>query len=227
MPAPASTGSISHWVIFSDVSGDRQRDRSLSCGAATGTRRPAIAIALLVAVVSSSHAKVLLAPEEAVKEAFAGAPAQKRTDYLDETQVAAITRLAGSAPSSRIVISYRATKDEKPLGTAYLESHLVRTLPETILVVLDPQGRVGKVEILAFDEPDQYRTRERWLDQFKGRTLDAELSLAKGIRGVTGATLSSRAITAAVRRVLATHQVLGTKPAAPPPSPPSPGQARP
>jgi Na+-translocating ferredoxin:NAD+ oxidoreductase RnfG subunit len=218
--------------------GDGHRDRSLSCGALRRARRPAIAVALLVAVFSLAQAKVLVTPEEAVREAFAGAPTDKHTDYLDEAQAAAITRLAGSPPSSRIVISYRASKDGRALGAAYLESHIVRTLPESILVVLDPQGRVSKVEILSFDEPDQYRPKPRWMDQFTGRTLDGELSLSKGIRGVTGATLSSRAITAAVRRVLATHQVLsaGAKPAAAaspapaspkPPPPPAAKDARP
>jgi Na+-translocating ferredoxin:NAD+ oxidoreductase RnfG subunit len=157
---------------------------------------------------SAAHARVLVKTDDAVREAFGGAPAVKHTEYLDEAQAAAIAKQAGSAPSSRIVISYRATKDGRPLGAAYLESHIVRTLPETILIVLDPEGKVVKVEILSFDEPDQYRPRERWMDQFKGRSLDSELSLSKGIRGVTGATLSSRAITAAVRRVLATHAVL-------------------
>ena len=207
--------------------GDGHRDRSLSGGALRRVRRPAIAVALLVAVFSQARAKVLVTPEEAVREAFAGAPAEKHTDYLDAAQTAAIAKLAGSPPSSRIIISYRASKDGRPLGTAYLETHIVRTLPESILVVLDPQGRISKVEILSFDEPDQYRPKPRWMEQFAGRTLDPELSLSKGIRGVTGATLSSRAITEAVRRVLATHQVLsaGAKPAAVSPSgsAPAPG----
>jgi len=169
-----------------------------------------------------------VSPEEAVRDAFGGAPAEKRTDYLDEAQAAEITRLAGSAPASRIVISFHRTQDGRTLGTAYLETHIVRTLPESILVVLDPQGRVTRVEILSFDEPDQYRPKPKWMDQFAGRALEPELSLSKGIRGVTGATLSSRAITAAVRRVLATHQVLSGTARSPSASPtqkaaPAPG----
>lgn len=203
------------------MNGDGQRDRSLLRGATRRARRPHLVIALLIAATGLAQGKVLLTPEDAVREVFGDVPAVKRTDYLDEAQSAAIARLAGSPPSSRIVISYRASKDGRALGAAYLETHVVRTLPETILVVLDPQGRVARVEILSFDEPDQYRPKPRWMDQFTGRTLDAELSLSKGIRGVTGATLSSRAIASAVRRVLATHAVLSAaaKPAAPPPAP--------
>jgi Na+-translocating ferredoxin:NAD+ oxidoreductase RnfG subunit len=44
-----------------------------------------------------------------------------------------------------------------------------------------------------------------WLDQFTGRALDGDLAVQRGIRGITGATLSSQAATDAVRRILAIH----------------------
>jgi hypothetical protein len=163
--------------------------------------------------------KTIVEPEKAVREAFPGAVTERRTDYLSEEQAGRIESLAGSPPSSRIVVSYRATREGLPAGRAYLETHLVRTLPETILVVLRGDGRVAKVEILSFTEPDDYLPRPRWLEQFRDKELDPELSLRSSIRGVTGATLTSRAITSAVRRVLATDQVLGGAPSPPSPAP--------
>jgi Na+-translocating ferredoxin:NAD+ oxidoreductase RnfG subunit len=59
-----------------------------------------------------------------------------------------------------------------------------------------------------FTEPPEYQTSERWLAQFNGRALDPELALKRGIRALSGATLSSQAATDAVRRVLAIHQRL-------------------
>jgi hypothetical protein len=47
--------------------------------------------------------------------------------------------------------------------------------------------------------------RKHW---FQGRPLDRELAVSRAIHGVTGATLSARAATEAVRRTLALHQVL-------------------
>jgi Na+-translocating ferredoxin:NAD+ oxidoreductase RnfG subunit len=64
------------------------------------------------------------------------------------------------------------------------------------------------VEILAFDEPPDYLPKRAWLGQFSGKRLDDELSVKRGIRGITGATLSSQAVTDAVRRVLAIHEAL-------------------
>lgn len=49
--------------------------------------------------------------------------------------------------------------------------------------------------------------REEWYHQCDGEDLDDDLSLKRDIRPVTGATLTARATTEAVRRVLAIHQV--------------------
>jgi hypothetical protein len=76
------------------------------------------------------------------------------------------------------------------------------------MVVVDPGGRVRRIEVLSFREPQDYLPREGWYGQFEGRALDGELNMKKGIRGITGATLTARATTEAARRVLALHRVL-------------------
>jgi hypothetical protein len=70
---------------------------------------------------------------------------------------------------------------------------------------------VGRVEVLAFDEPPDYLPRAEWYRQFDGRPLDAELDLRRAIRPVTGATLTARSTTDAVRRVLALHGALAER----------------
>ena len=77
------------------------------------------------------------------------------------------------------------------------------------MVVIDRSGTVGRIEVLKFAEPRDYLAPEGWLRQFQGRTLDRSLDLKGDIVNMTGATLTSRAITDAVRRVLALHQVVG------------------
>ncbi|RMF71251.1 MAG: FMN-binding protein, partial [Acidobacteria bacterium] len=84
-----------------------------------------------------------------------------------------------------------------------LDTHVVRTLPETVLVVVGPDLRVRRVEVLAFKAPRDYLPSDRWLAQFDGVPLDDDTALKRRIRVLSGATLSSRAITRAVRRVLA------------------------
>ena len=77
-----------------------------------------------------------------------------------------------------------------------------------MMIVVSETGKVRRVDFISFDEPQDYLPGRRWMKQFDGRPLDGELSPGKGIHVVTGATLSSRAITAAVRRSLALHQML-------------------
>jgi len=97
--------------------------------------------------------------------------------------------------------------DGRITGYAYFDTHLVRTLPETVVVRVTADGRIAAIEILSFDEPEDYLPRERWLRQFEGRPLDEDLSLKGAIRALTGATLSSRSVASAARRILAIHRL--------------------
>ena len=120
-----------------------------------------------------------------------------------------VGELAGDDFSKGVIFPYVATRDGKLVGTAYFDVHKVRTLRETVMIVVDPQDRIQRIEILAFGEPQEYLPRANWYAQFVGHKLDKKLSLKRGIKGVTGATLTARATTSSARRVLALHRVLG------------------
>ena len=166
-------------------------------------------------LAAAAGAKVFLTPEEALKLAFPGAEVERRTAYLTEAQQQAARKLSGEdeAPSA-LASFYVGTRDGRVVGTAYFDTHTVRTMPETIMVVVDPAGAVARIEVLSFSEPEEYLPRGHWYAQFQGKPLDDELSLKRGIRAVTGATLTARATTEAARRALALHRVLqgGGKP---------------
>ena len=164
--------------------------------------------------VSALDAKVFLTQEEALRLAFPGATVERRTAFLTEAQQKEAQKLSGDDQLPRALVSfYVARKDGREVGTAYFDTHVVRTMPETILVVVDPAGILARVEVLSFSEPEEYLPRPRWYAQFPGKPLDAELSVKRGVRPVVGATLTARATTAATRRVLALHRVLHPVPA--------------
>jgi Na+-translocating ferredoxin:NAD+ oxidoreductase RnfG subunit len=163
---------------------------------------------LILACVAAAHAHVIQTQEEALDEAFPEAEVRRRTAFLDEEQVKRIEELAASELRTRVVTFYEGQRDGAILGTAYFDSHVVRTLPEVIMVLVGPDGSLGRVSILSFQEPRDYLPSDRWLDQFEGEGLDEALTLKRDIRGITGATLSARAITRSVRRMLAIHRVL-------------------
>jgi hypothetical protein len=173
--------------------------------------RPVHAAALLLAAAlaaAPAAARVQLSTAEALALAFPGCAVERATVYLTVRQQERARELAGEKVDLAIVHPYRARCAGASGGTAYFDAHTVRTLPETLMIVVDAQDRVARVEVLAFAEPEDYLPRTPFYEQFRGRALDAELELRRGVRGVTGATLTARATTAAVRRVLALHRAL-------------------
>jgi hypothetical protein len=165
-------------------------------------------VALAVLAAGPLGAKVFLSADEALRLVFGDAAVEHRTVFLTAGQRAEAQKLAGSEIKSALATPYHATRNGKDAGTAYFDTHVVRTLPETLMVVVDPQGKVTRVEVLAFAEPEDYLPPGAWYGQFRGQGLSGDLALGHRIRSVTGASLTARATTEAVRRVLAIHQVL-------------------
>jgi hypothetical protein len=159
-------------------------------------------------VATASAGKVYLTLEEALKLALPDCEIERATAYLTDDQKKKADELAGEALESSVVRPYIGRKDGKLVGTVYFDTHKVRTLRETILVLVDKDQKVARIELLAFGEPDEYAPKPEWYGQFVGKALDDELNLKRGIRNIGGASLTARATTSAVRRVLAAHKVL-------------------
>jgi hypothetical protein len=168
------------------------------------------ALAAVAAVACAAPAAAQLSQEQALAHAFPGAPVERRTAYLTPADLARAAALAGpDVPvESGVVTYYVGIGPEGPLGVAYFDGHRVRTLREVLMIVVTPAGRVRRVETVAFREPPEYQAPEPWLRQFDERELEPGLSLKGRIAGLTGATLTAHAVTRAVRRVLALHQVI-------------------
>jgi len=168
-----------------------------------------LAVVVLLLAATPSFAEVFMNQEEALKMAFPPeANVERISAFLTEEQVSAIEKRAESKLESPLVTYYRGEIDNAPAGYAFFETDLVRTMPETYMVVLSPVGEVKFVEILAFHEPMDYLPRKKWFSFFKKKQLNDSLRVKRDIRNVTGSTLTTRAITGGVRRVLATYEIL-------------------
>jgi hypothetical protein len=172
--------------------------------------------ALLGSTAASARAAVYATRDEALVLAFGdSAHVATRTVYPTDEQAAEIQALAGAPFDAGRVTFYEATGDGgAPLGHAYIDTHPVRSMAETILVVVSPEGRVERVEVLALHEPEEYRAPERWLGLLEGRALSSSLAPDRELPNLAGATLTARALAAAVRRVLALHRVMVAGPEA-------------
>jgi electron transport complex protein RnfG len=170
-----------------------------------------ITAALLGVFPAVGRAQDVLTQEEALRLAFPSATTiERRTAFLTPAQLGSARSLAGRGVevAQEVVTYYVGMQGTRPIGFAYFDVHRVRTLPEVVMIVVSPTAVVDRIEILSFSEPPEYRSPAGWLRQFPGRALTDELSLRRGIQNITGATLTSRAITDATRRVLALHRVI-------------------
>lgn len=165
--------------------------------------------ATLSAPPQEADAKIFYARNQILSLVFPGADTIKPTDYfLTKDQHSEIEKRARARIDSDLVTIYRATTGDRVLGYAVIDTHVVRTLPETCLTALNADGTVSETHILAFHEPLDYMPPNRWLDLLRDTNGDDELRLNRDIAGVTGSTLSTTAVLESVRRALAMYDVL-------------------
>jgi hypothetical protein len=146
--------------------------------------------------------------EEALAAVYPAATVRAEQVFLTpEQQEQAAMRAGGDIPSA-FIARYIAVQDGRVVGRAYIDTHTIRTKKETLLISLDAEGRVKRIDVTAFLEPTEYKASDAWLRQYGNRRLDDELGLNRAIRPIAGATLTARATNAAVRRVLAVDAVL-------------------
>jgi Na+-translocating ferredoxin:NAD+ oxidoreductase RnfG subunit len=163
---------------------------------------------LLLSAVSSSFATVFFSKNEALELAFGkGTQVEQLSLFPDEQQVAKIEELSKVKLDTGLFTFYVGKDQGKVLGYAAIETVTVRTKPETLLIALTPDGELRNVTTLAFHEPPEYQPPERWFEQLYKRPL-ADMDFNKGVDGISGATLSTRATVSSVRKVMAIYQVM-------------------
>jgi transcriptional regulator of nitric oxide reductase len=175
-------------------------------------------VALVLVCAPIAGAKVFLSQDEALELAFPGADrVEEEVFILTSVQKQAIEKLSRTELESELATFYSGFKGEELLGYAFIDIHTVRTLPEAFMVVLEPDGSVRSLHVLAFYEPTDYMPTKRWYRQFNGKSLSDSMRVGRDVHGVVGATLSTHAVARSVRKVLATYEVLiaspGRKPA--------------
>jgi hypothetical protein len=171
------------------------------------TRRLALLL-LLVTLATPSVAKIFYSKNEALELAFGkSAQVELLSLFPDEAQTADIQKIAKITLDSGLFTFYVGKAQGKLLGYAAIESSTVRTQPETLMIVLSPDGHLRNVYTLAFHEPPEYLPPERWYNLLANRVLD-DMDFNKGVQGITGATLSTRSALNSVRKVMAMYQIM-------------------
>jgi Na+-translocating ferredoxin:NAD+ oxidoreductase RnfG subunit len=97
-----------------------------------------------------------------------------------------------------------AKKGGTPIGYAVLLDVIGKERPITFMIAVGPERRVTGVEVLIYRESQGSEIRSgRFIRQFIDKTLSAPLKIGQDVDAISGASLSSRATTYAVKKALA------------------------
>tara|TARA_R110002072_G_scaffold121342_1_gene255022 strand:+ start:19773 stop:20348 length:576 start_codon:yes stop_codon:yes gene_type:complete len=166
---------------------------------------------MLAIAAMPAQGKVFLTTKEALALAFPKSKVARQKHVLDANKKQRVLQLSGHKAVRSMVYAYVASKEGKLIGTAYFDRHRVRAKQELVMVVVSPESKVLRIEVIAFGEPLDYLPRGNFYQQFLGRGLQDKLTTKGNVRSVVGATLTVNATIAAVRRILATHQLVFPK----------------
>src|SRR5262245_18300980 len=103
-------------------------------------------LAVLVLAAAASRAEEDSASQSGARAFPPPLQLERSLVEVSAEQEARVREVAGTALPSRHVVRFvaRDTQSGQPAGYAYLDTHLVRTLQETVLVALDATGHVRR-----------------------------------------------------------------------------------
>jgi Na+-translocating ferredoxin:NAD+ oxidoreductase RnfG subunit len=158
-----------------------------------------------VAVISSSaYATTYMSVEQAQAAIFPNAQLTKSFLTLTAEQAAAIEKNTGVSVRVKEVQRWKSSDG----GSFLLDEVVGKHEFFTIAVGLTAEGGVKQIEILNYKESYGSEVRnDAWRKQFVGKTSTASVKLTDDIKNISGATLSCRHVTDAVRRLLATYDI--------------------
>lgn len=123
----------------------------------------------------------------------------------DITRIAALSGLKPAADFRYMVVS----SGGKRVGYAIVDNVRGKAQLITYALMIDPTMAVRDLEVLAYREPYGGEVaNETFRRQFRGKRSSDNVRVGAGIRNISGATISSNAVTNGTRRLLATMQVL-------------------
>jgi hypothetical protein len=160
-------------------------------------------------LAANSDAVVRITRDEALRQIYGErASFRAQTAYLTPTQIERLRQEARAPIEVKRVTWYVASAGDTLLGFGFVDQNVVRTMSETVLTALDARGSVKAVEILVWNEPQDYLPKRRWLDTARGLSDPEKTRPGESLPTIAGATLSARAIAASIRRSLAYYRVL-------------------
>jgi hypothetical protein len=167
-------------------------------------RNPTWFLIPAVVISSAAYGTTYLTLEQAQAAIFPGAQLTASPVTLTREQMAAIEKKSGVNVRKPEVQLWKSSDG----GYFIVDEVVGKHEFFTIAVGLNPDSSVRQIEIMDYKETYGYEVRnEAWRKQFTGKTSAAPLKLTDDIKNISGATLSCRHVTDAVKRLLATYDI--------------------
>ncbi len=147
---------------------------------------------------------VYMAPDEALKTTFINSQeVVQEKKALSPEQKNLVEKKLGAPLAKNTWNFYIAKTGGKVDGYAVIDNEIGKTEPITFMTAINPDGRVKSVEILVYRETHGSEVKSKtFLSQFSKKSESDPLKVGSDIANMTGATLSSGAITRGVKRDL-------------------------
>lgn len=160
----------------------------------------ALALAAAAGLASGGAAETYQTPEAYIAETF-GTPPPSDTIWLSGDLRDQVTDILTHPPRR---IRERYWRDGE--RSLWIMEEIGKERPITMGFVVD-KGRLSDARVLIYRESRGWEIRlPRFTQQFAGATLEGDLDLDRSIDGITGATLSVRAMQRLARVALLLHE---------------------
>ena len=176
---------------------------------------------LIFAFASVSYAITLLKPDKALKRVL-GKKAEivvethklkgELLETIKEKLGGALAQFQQGSESAKVkaktkVDFHFSVKDGEKTAVAIFDEQSGKWGPVNYLIGLTLKGAVKKVVVLSYSEKrGRPIARKSFLGQYKGKTSKSQMTVGKDITGISGATISSKATTFAVKKAIVLYE---------------------
>jgi len=127
---------------------------------------------------------------------------------IDSTEAEAVYDVTGEKVSGRVIIREATDEQGTIAGYGIVDDVRGKEQPITYITMIKPDGAIADVEVLVYRESYGGEVQyEQFRKQFRGKSRVNDLHVGRGIQGIAGATISSKAIANGAKKVLTLFQL--------------------
>ena len=140
-------------------------------------------------------------PADFINEAFAGSPPKQKSLWISKQLKAEVAKILQHKVGFMRTRYWR--KEQK---SVWILNEIGKTKPITVGIVIE-NNAISLLKVLAFRESRGWEVKHSFFtDQFKQTALNKDHSLTQAVDGISGATLSVRALTKTAKLALLFNQ---------------------